>query len=113
MSYMVGVPEGGEYLAGDVAFEAADNFILAHPLGGASAHICPGSLIMTQSDDYDAVEHRFGLAVVAAVEAVPSGPDRGSGYGIHAAQVSEGGLCTETLGIAASGHKQGRRRVGP
>ena len=54
-----------------------------------------------------------GLAVAAAVEAMAVGPDRGGGYGIHAAQKGEGSLCAEMLGVAAgaaSSHEQGRRR---
>ena len=31
LSYLVDVPQGGEYLAGDVAFEAADDLFLDHP----------------------------------------------------------------------------------
>ena len=105
MSYLVDVPQGGEYLAGDVAFEAADHLFLAHPLGGATAHVCPGSFVMTQPDDYDAVEGGVGLAVAAAVEAMAVGPALRSRYGVHAAQGGEGGLGAETLGVAASSHQ--------
>ncbi len=77
MSYLVYVPQGGEYLAGDVAVEATDHLFLAHPLGGATAHICLGPFIMTQPDDYDAVECRVGLSVAAAVEAMAVGPSGG------------------------------------
>ena len=61
---MVCVPQGGEYLAGYVSFEATNNLSLAHPLGGAVAHICLGSFVMTQPDDYnggDAVTRRKRL----------------------------------------------------
>ena len=74
MSYLVYVPQVGEYLAGDVAFEATDHLSLAHPLGGAAAHVGPGSFVMTQPDDYDAVERCVSLAVAAAVEAMAVGP---------------------------------------
>ena len=110
---MVRVPQGGKHLAGEAAFEATDHLGLAHAFGSAAAHVCLGSFVVTQSDDYDAMERRIGLAVAAAVEAMAVGPARGSRYGVHSAQGGEGGLGAETLGVAASGHEQGRRRVGP
>ena len=84
-SYVVCVPQGGKDLAGDVSFEATDDLCLAHSVGGTTAHVCPGSFVMTQSDDYDAVESRVGLAVAAAVEAVAVGPTRRNYLGLGAA----------------------------
>ena len=81
MSYLIDLPQGGEYLAGDIAFEAADHIFLAHPIGDATAHVCPGSFVMTQSDDHDSMQRRVGLVVAAAVEAMAVGPPRGGGNG--------------------------------
>ena len=54
-----------------MAFETTDHLFLAHPFGCAAAHVCPGLFVMRQSDDYDAVERRVGLAVSTAVEPMP------------------------------------------
>ena len=55
-------------LASDIAFEAANHLSLAHSLGGATTHVCLGPLIMTKSDDNNAMECRVGLAVAASVK---------------------------------------------
>ena len=66
--------QNGEDLASNVAFEATDDFGLAHSLAGATEHVCRGPAIMTKPDHNDAIGSRIGLAVATAVQpmSVPS-----------------------------------------
>ena len=59
---MGGVPQGGEDLPCDIAFEAKDGLGLAHTLGGATAHVRLGPFIMTKSDNHNAMECSIVLA---------------------------------------------------
>jgi hypothetical protein len=47
--------EGSVDLAGDVAFEAADDFFLCEAFGGAAFDVGAGALVPAQSADHDAV----------------------------------------------------------
>src|SRR5690606_14532949 len=60
-------------LAGDVAFEAADDLLLGQAVFGASFHVGAGAGVPAQAADGDPVERFVGLSVAAAVEAVPAG----------------------------------------
>lgn len=102
----------GEDLAGNVAFEAADDFDLAHSFAGAVEHVRFRSMVVTEPDYNDAMERSIGLAVTAAVQAVPVGLARGSRYRTHPTQRGKGSLGAETFGIAPSSDQEGRRRVG-
>ena len=112
MGEMVRLAQGGGHLSGDVALQATDDFLLAHPFGSAAAHVSLGSFIVAQPDDDNTVEGRVGLAVTAAVEAMAVGFTRGGGNRIDATQGGEGSLRAEALGVAASSYQQGGRRVG-
>src|SRR5690606_19375637 len=69
-------------LAGDVAFEAADDLLLGLALLGASFHVGAGAGVPAQAAEHDPVEGGVGLAVAASVQAVPGGPaGRGGGLG--------------------------------
>ena len=61
------VPYDRKDLAGNIAFEAADDLALTQPLSGAAKHVCPGAGIVTKPNHDDAVERRIGLAVTPAV----------------------------------------------
>ena len=67
------VPYDREGVAGNIAFEAADDLALAQSLSGAAKHVCPGAGIVTKPDHDDAVESRIGLAVTPAVESMAVG----------------------------------------
>ena len=56
-------------LASDVAFEAADDFDLAHAFPDSAAHIGFGSVVVVKSDHNDAMESGIGLTVAAALPA--------------------------------------------
>ena len=60
-------------LAGDEAFEAADDVFFGEALGGAAGDVVDGGLVKSHAHDDDSVEGCVGLAVAAAVEAVPVG----------------------------------------
>ena len=64
------LPERCVDLAGDVAFEAADDLALALALAGAPLDVGLGRLVVAHADEDDPVERRVGLAVAASVEPV-------------------------------------------
>ena len=61
------VPYDREDLAGNIAFEAADDLALTQPLSGAAKHVCPGAGIVTKPNHDDAIESGIRLAVASAV----------------------------------------------
>jgi hypothetical protein len=93
-------------LAGDVALEAAQDVELGQALLGAPFHVGPGRWVAAHPDQGDAPQGVVGLAVAAAVESVAVGAARGRGDGGGAAQVGEGGLAMEPLGVVAGGDQQ-------
>ena len=63
----------GEDLAGDVAFEAADDLFLGQAFFGTPLHVGASTGFPAQTAQCDAVEGGVGLSVAAAVEPVPDG----------------------------------------
>src|SRR5690606_8523200 len=89
-------------LAGDVAFEAADDLLLGHAVFGASFHVGAGAGVPAQAADGDPVERFVGLSVAAAVEAVPVGlAGRGGDRG-GAAEHGERRLGSEPVVVVAN-----------
>src|SRR4051794_41970222 len=68
-------------LAGDVAFEAADDVFLGEPVVGSSFDVGHGRRMPAHADDDDPVERGVRLSVAASVEAVPAVGLAGSGGG--------------------------------
>src|SRR5690606_27123077 len=60
-------------LAGDVALEAPDDLLFGQAVLGASFGVGAGAGVPAQAAQHDAVEGGVGVAVAAAVEAVPVG----------------------------------------
>src|SRR6266516_5203444 len=88
-------------LAGDVAFQAADDLAFAFAFAGAPDDVGPGRLVVADADEDDPIERGVCLAVAAAVEPVAvrlarGGPDRGG-----AAEHREGGLGAKPVGVIA------------
>src|SRR6266508_2807126 len=54
-------------LAGDVAFQAADDLALALAFAGAADDVVLGRLVVAHADEHDPVEGRVGLPVAASV----------------------------------------------
>ena len=99
-------------LAGDVAFEASNDFFLGHAFFGASLHVVAGAGVPAQAAEYDAVERGVGLPVAAAVEPVPgclagAGGDRGD-----AAEHGERGFGGESAVVLSGADQQLPGRVG-
>ena len=65
--YLGRILQNGEDLASDIAFEATDDFGLAHSLAGTTTQVCLGPAIMTKPGHHDAIESRIGLAVATSV----------------------------------------------
>ena len=65
--------QDGEDLTSNVAFEAADDLGLCHPLPGATPHILPRPLIVAESHKDNAIESGIGLSIASAVESVAFG----------------------------------------
>ena len=65
--------EGVVDLAGDVAFEAADDFALGFPFAGSPGRVVAGARAAAQPADCDEVERAVGLAIAAVVEPVAAG----------------------------------------
>src|SRR5271168_4665869 len=63
-------PQGVVDLAGDVAFEAADDFALGFPFAGSPGRVVAGARAAAQPADCDEVERAVGLAITAVVEPV-------------------------------------------
>src|SRR3712207_6246126 len=78
--------EMAEDLAGDVAFEAADDLGLGLALDRAPADVVEGRRMAAHARD-DAVQGGVGLAVAAAVEPVPVGLAAGGRDRAGAAQL--------------------------
>lgn len=86
-------------LAGDEAFEAADDVLLGEALFGASSHVCLGSGVPAEPAERDAVGGGVGLSVAAAVESVSVGLSGGRGDRGDAAEHRERGFGVEPVGV--------------
>ena len=93
-------------LAGEVALDAADDLGFGQAFFGPPFDIGAGAGTEPHTDDNGQVQGLVGVAVAAAVQPVAvelagAGRDRGD-----SAQVGEGGLAAETLGVLAGSRQQ-------
>jgi len=65
--------EVGIDLAGDVALQAADDFLLGFPFGRAAFGVGAGSRVRAQAGEHDPPQGMAGLAVAARVEPAADG----------------------------------------
>src|SRR6266446_2862927 len=98
--------EGVEGLAGDVAFEAAEDLAFVEAVGGALVGVGLGLLAVPEAADGDHVQCSVGLSVAAWVESVTGGAagaclDRGG-----AADLREGRFAAEPVDVLAGGDQQ-------
>ena len=84
-----------------MALEAADDLGLALPLGGAPSDVVEGGLVSPHADDDHAVEGGIRLPVAASIEAVPGGLAAEGRDRAGAAELGEGRLRMDALGIIA------------
>ena len=95
------------------AFQAPDDLAFGSAIGGASGDVVAGGLVESHADDDGAIEGGVGVAVAAAVEAVPAGGHPGRGRDrTRAAELREGGFRTNPVGIIAEDDQQFGRGVG-
>ena len=85
-------PQCDKDFASNIAFEATDDFGLAHSLAGATEHVCLGPAIMTKPDHNDAIESRIGLTVANAVQPMSVGLAGGSRYRVHSHSAAKAAL---------------------
>jgi hypothetical protein len=95
-----------EGLAGDVAFEAAEDFAFVESVSGPFGGVGLGALAVAEAADGDHVECSVGLSVAAGVESVTGGAagaclDRGG-----AADLREGRFAAEPLDVLAGGDEE-------
>src|SRR5215212_4932013 len=98
--------EGVVDLAGEVALDAADDLGFGQALFGPPFDIGAGAGTEPHPDDHGQVQGPVGVAVPAAVQPVPAGLARAGRDGGDPAQVGEGGLAAEPLGVLAGGCQQ-------
>ena len=81
--------------------------------GAASGDVVAGRLVELHPDDDGSIEGRVGVSVAASIEAVPTGghPRRGRDRA-GAAELREGGLRTNPVGVIAEDDQQLSRGVG-
>src|SRR5680860_1008214 len=101
-------------LAGDEAFEAADDVFLGEALLGASFDVGNGRWVPAHSDDHDPVEGGVGLAVAATIETMPAGSLAGTSRNrASTAEFRERSLGVDSVGVVASGDEHFRSGVEP
>ena len=95
------------------AFQAPDDLAFGSAIGGASGDVVAGGLVESHADDDGAIEGGVGVAVAASIEAVPAGGHPGRGRDrARAAELREGGVRTNPVGVIAEDDQQLGRGVG-
>ena len=99
-------------LSREEAFQAADDVAFGPASGEASGDVVAGRLVEWHPDDDGSIEGRVGVSVAASIEAVPPGghPRRGRDRA-GAAELREGGLRTNPVGVIAEDDQQLSRGV--
>ena len=100
-------------LSREEAFQAADDVAFGPASGDASGDVVAGRLVELHPDDDGSIEGRVSVSVAASIEAVPTGghPRRGRDRA-GAAELREGGLRTNPVGVIAEDDQQLSRGVG-
>ena len=93
-------------LAGDVAFQAADDLPARLAFCLAFLGVLDGGLVVEHANRSDAPQGVVGLAVPAAVEAVPYGLSRRCLDGACAAQGGERRFCAHAFGVVSGCDEQ-------
>ena len=93
-------------LAGDVAFEAADDLALGLAFGGAPRGVGAGAWAVAQAADGGHVQAAVGVAVAAVVEAVTDGASGGRWDRAGAAECRERAVAAEAVDVLAGGDEQ-------
>ena len=100
-------------LAGEEAFEAPDDIAFGPAASSPSCDVVDGRLVESHADDDGSIEGGVGLSVATPIEAVPAGGHPGRGRdGTRAAELREGGVRTNPVGVVPEDDQQLRRGVG-
>src|SRR5215208_6405508 len=99
-------------LPGYVALETADDLSLALALRGAPRDVLLGATISAHPGQTGHVQRTVGLPVATAVETVPNDLAGGGFDGRDPAQIGEGRLAPQSLGVIAGHDQEGRSAVG-
>ena len=99
-------------LAGDVAFQAADDLPAVFAFCLSFLGVGDGGLVVTHAGDGDPPQGIVGLAVAAPIKTVAYGPSRRRLDGTGAAQCGEGRFRLHAFGVVTSGDQQGSGGVG-
>src|SRR5829696_9591908 len=108
--------QGGEDpvdFTGNVSLQTTDDLLLGLALGGTLGNVGSGTLVAAHAAEGDHVQRPVGVAVAMTVQTVADTLLARRGRdGRRPAQVREGGLVSEALGIISGGDQQGGSRVG-
>src|SRR5271170_5558238 len=107
-----GGAEVGVDLAGDVALQAADDFLLGFSFGRAAFGVGAGGRVRAQASEHDPPQGVAVLAVAARVEPAADGLARRCRDGGGAAQVRPGGLAAQSSWVVPGCDEQQRCGVG-
>ena len=100
-------------LASEKTFQAPDDLPFGSAVRRAACDVINGRLMVPHADDDGSIEGGVGVSVAAAVEAVAAGGHPGRGRdGTRAAELREGGVRTNPVGIIAEDDQQFGRGVG-
>ena len=100
-------------LAGEEAFEAPDDIACGPAASSPSCDVVDGRLVESHADDDGSIEGGVGLSVATPIEAVPAGGHPGRGRDrTRAAELREGGVRTNPVGVVPEDDQQLRRGVG-
>jgi hypothetical protein len=105
--------QGSVELSSDVALQAADDLGLGLAFLGASLDVGAGRPMPGHPPDRDQGQRPVRFTVAATIEAVPGGLAGGGRDGRDPAQLREGGLAVQPLGVVAASDQQRRGRLGP
>jgi len=99
--------QGCEHFPGDVALEAADDLPFAQAFCGPSREVGTGWGVVAQPDNGDHVERAVGCPVAAAAQSVAAGGPAAAGrLGSCPAELGEGSLAADAVGVVAGGDQE-------
>ena len=93
-------------LTGEVALAAAPDLGFGQAFCGPSFDIGTGAQAVAHADHHGQVQGAVGVAITTAVQPMPPGSSAGGRDRRRPAQVGEGGLAAEPLGVLTGGDEQ-------
>src|ERR1700754_5013540 len=97
----------GVDLSSDVALQTADDLSFAQALGGAPLDVVAGRLVMAHPHDGGDVERAVSRPVASPAESVAAGGSSAARWlWCDAAELGEGGLVADAVGVVAGGDEE-------